>query len=109
MKQFLMQHIFKTGCQTSALHKNTPYEAWHGSKTSVNDMRIFGYLAYAHILGEEWRKLADKRKNCIMVGYNLYSKAYCIYDPITHEIIVRRDIIFYENSVLHKSTETKKC
>jgi hypothetical protein len=42
-----------------------------------------------------------------MVGYNLDSKGYQIYDPITHEILVRRDIIFYENSVLHKSTETK--
>jgi hypothetical protein len=48
---------------TNALHKKTPYEAWHGSNPSVNGLRIFGCLAYAHIPGEERRKLDDKRKN----------------------------------------------
>jgi hypothetical protein len=79
---------------TTALHKKTPYEACHGSKSSVNGLRIFDCLAYAHKPDEERRKLDDKSKKCIMVGYSLDSKGYQIYDPITHEILVRRDVIF---------------
>lgn len=35
----------------------TPYEKWYGRKPSVDHLRVFGCVAYAHIPDEERRKL----------------------------------------------------
>ena len=79
---------------TATLHKKTPYESWHGSKPSVGHSRVFGCLAYVHIPDEKRKKLDDKSKKCIMIRYSLDLKAYRLYDPSAHEIIISRDIIF---------------
>ncbi|MCO5549363.1 hypothetical protein L7F22_002833 [Adiantum nelumboides] len=36
-------------CPTCALKTITPYESWYDRKPSVSYLRVFGYLAYAHI------------------------------------------------------------
>ncbi|RVW73907.1 Retrovirus-related Pol polyprotein from transposon RE2 [Vitis vinifera] len=45
----------------------TPEEAWSGRKPAVDYFRIFGCIAYAHILDEKRRKLDNKREKCIFL------------------------------------------
>ena len=41
-------------------------------------MRVFGCVAYAHILDQLRKKLDSKGEKCIFVGYSDESKAYRI-------------------------------
>ena len=39
-----------------------------------------------------------KSKKRIFIGYSNESKGYRLYNPETHKLIVRRDVIFDESS-----------
>lgn len=54
---------------TSTLDGITPYEEWYEKKPNVNNFRVFGCLAYAHVLDKNRRKLDPKTKACIFVGW----------------------------------------
>ena len=68
----------------------TPYEAFYGTKPQVYHLRVFGYLAFAHILDARRKKLDDKTRKCVFVGYSSVSKAYKLYDPIKRETRLKR-------------------
>ncbi|MCO5591595.1 hypothetical protein L7F22_045584 [Adiantum nelumboides] len=59
-------------------------------------------LIVSHIDYEDPRpnrkKLDDKSRRCILVGYSDVSKAYKLYDPIKKESFTSRDVIFDENA-----------
>uniref|UniRef100_A0ACD6A031 Uncharacterized protein n=1 Tax=Avena sativa TaxID=4498 RepID=A0ACD6A031_AVESA len=74
----------------------TPYEAWHGKKPNVQHLKIFGCVAHVKKLGPGVDKLADRSVLGIFVGYEVGSKAYRVYDPITKRLHVTRDVIFEE-------------
>lgn len=43
------------------------------------------------------RKKLDKRSTkCVLLGVSEVSKAYRLFDPITHKIIISKDVIFDE-------------
>ncbi|MCO5557874.1 hypothetical protein L7F22_011446 [Adiantum nelumboides] len=82
-------------CPTRALKTITPYEAWYDKKPSVIYLRVFGYLAYAHIPQQLRGKLDDdKAVKCIFVGYSSGSKGYRLYSPAINKIFESRDVIF---------------
>ncbi|MCO5596690.1 hypothetical protein L7F22_050758 [Adiantum nelumboides] len=81
-------------CPTRALKTITPYESWYDRKPSVNYLRVFGCLAYAHIPQQLRGKLDDKAVKCIFVGYSSGSKGYRLYNPATNKIFESRDVIF---------------
>jgi hypothetical protein len=74
----------------------TPEEAWNGRKPSVHHFRVFGCLAFAHILDSQRTKLDNKSIKCIHLGVNEESKAYKLYDPEKKKIIISRDVVFEE-------------
>ncbi|MCO5603945.1 hypothetical protein L7F22_058102 [Adiantum nelumboides] len=63
-------------CPTRALKTITPYESWYDRIPSINYLRVFGCLAYAHIPQQLRGKLDDKAVKCIFVGYSSGSKGY---------------------------------
>ena len=69
-----------------------PKEAWSGRKHSVTHMRVFGCVAYAHVLDELRKKLDRKGEKCIFFGYSDESKAYKLYTPLTKKVIISRDL-----------------
>ena len=60
-----------------------PEEAWSGRKQGVNHMRVFGCVAYAHIIDKLRKKLDSKGEKCIFLGYYEDSKRYRLYNPST--------------------------
>ena len=76
-------------------------------------MRVFGCVAYAHILDQPWKKLDSKGEKCIFVGYSDESKAYRLYNPSTKKFIISRDLQFNEEEAwygsIEKTVNVKTC
>jgi hypothetical protein len=80
---------------TKALNSRTSYEAWHGRKSTVSHLRVFGYLTFAKELGHI-EKLDDRSTPGVFIGYTEGSKAYRILDPGTQRVRTTRDVVFDE-------------
>jgi hypothetical protein len=74
----------------------TPYELWTGAKPSVNHLRTFGCIAHVKVTRPNLKKLEDRSKVMVFVGYEPGSIAYKCYDPITKKVHVSRDVVFDE-------------
>ena len=74
----------------------TPEEKWSGRKPSLSYIRRFGCKAYMAIPAEKRRKLDDKAKKLVFVGYESGSKAYRLLDMTTDKIFISRDVHFIE-------------
>ncbi|KAF8391778.1 hypothetical protein HHK36_022012 [Tetracentron sinense] len=85
----------------------TPQEAWSGYKPSVSHLKIFGCIAYAQVLEAKRKKLDDRGKKCIFIGYSEESKAYKLYNPLTNKVVVSRDVIFSEEETWNWDKEEK--
>ncbi|GKV36358.1 hypothetical protein SLEP1_g44499 [Rubroshorea leprosula] len=83
---------------TKAVRNMTPYEAWWKRKPNVSSLRVFGCISYAMIASNDRTKMDQKSEKCIFVGYSCESKGYRLYNPITKKLIIRRDVVFDENS-----------
>jgi hypothetical protein len=80
---------------TKALNGRTPYEAWHGCKPVVSQLRVFGCLAFIKELGHVG-KLDDRSTPAVFIGYAEGSKAYRILDPETQRVRMAHDVVFNE-------------
>lgn len=90
---------------TRSLANLTSYECWFGKKPSVKHLKVFGCLAYVHVNDENRKKLDAKSEKCVFIGYSDHSKAYRFYNPISHKVVVSRDVIFDEG----ENWKSKKC
>ena len=61
---------------------STPEERWSNQKPSLDHIRIFGCVAYAHLTKEQRRDKIDPTSiRGILVGYTPTSRQYRIYNP----------------------------
>jgi len=82
---------------TFAVRSKTPEEAWSGIKPSVSHFRVFGCISHIHVPDNKRVKLDNKSRKCIFFGVSDESKAYRLFDPISHKIIISRDVVFEED------------
>ena len=75
----------------------TPLECWTGMKPDYSHLRVFGSLAFDYIPKFFRKKLDQKSKKVIFIGYEKDSKNYRLYDPETRKVSVGRNVIFAEN------------
>ena len=73
----------------------TPWELFNGTKPNVDNLRVFGAPAYAHVPDKLRSKLSSKSLKGTMVGYPANTKGYRILLP-DGRIIISRDVIFDE-------------
>ncbi|KAG8486726.1 hypothetical protein CXB51_020278 [Gossypium anomalum] len=83
---------------TKALEQKTLFEGWFRFKPSVEHLRVFGCLCYAHIPAVKRDKLLERAQPGILMGYSAVKKGYRILDPLTNKIQVSRDVIFDEHA-----------
>eukprot|EP01018_Ginkgo_biloba_P001301 Gb_29290 [translate_table: standard] len=96
---------------TKAVRNIIPEEAWSSRKPQVKHLRVYGSVAYVHILKEKRHKLEEKSLKCIFVGYSDVSKAYKLWDPEAKRVVISRDVIFgnrYRKRHLSIEFEDKK-
>jgi hypothetical protein len=102
------------GVLTSAYLKNrsphsslegaiTPEEAWSGHKPSIRHLRVFGCKVGVHIPQELRGTVDAKSWNGIHVGYSSSHQGYRIWNPSERKVVVSRDVIFHEASVLSRN------
>ena len=60
-------------------------------------MKIFGCLAYAHV---DDGKLEPRSMKCMFLGYKSGVKGYKLWCLETKKLVIRRDVIFYETSMI---------
>ena len=76
-------------------------------------MRVFGCVAYAHILDQLRKKLDSKGEKCIFIGYSEESKAYRLYNPSTKKFMISRDVHFIKEEAwdgsIEKTMNVKRC
>ena len=76
------------------LEWRTPYEALTGRVPDVSHFRVFGCRAWVH--NNKGKKLDAKSIPMIFVGYESGSKAYHLWDPKSHRIVISSDVQFNE-------------
>jgi hypothetical protein len=76
----------------------TPYELWTGSTPSVQHLRTFGCVAHVKVTTPHLKKLDDRSRRMIFVGYEPGSMAYRVYDPATRRVHISRDVVFDEGA-----------
>ena len=83
---------------TKEVKNKSPIEAWMEAKPSVKHLRIFGCIAYTLIPSQRLQKFNAKSGKCVLIGYNIESKAYKLFNPITKNVIVSRNVLFDEDA-----------
>ena len=83
-------------CPTKNVEGMTHFEAWHGKKPAVHHLKVFGCIAHIRNSSPHLKKVEDRSRKMIFIGYEAGSKAYRAYDPTTNRVHVSRDIVFDE-------------
>lgn len=82
-----------------ALDHQTPFEKWHGYKSDLSHLRIFGCRALIHIPSCHRKKLDVKAEEAIFVGYTEDPNGYYFRDArYPRRIIKSRDVTFFEDN-----------
>ena len=90
----------------AALDGKVAEEVWTGNEVDYSSLRVFGCLAYVHILSEERSKLDPKSRQCVFLRYRKGVKGSKFWDPTTNKVVISRDVVFDEKSML-KCTQGK--
>jgi hypothetical protein len=83
---------------TRSVDNKTPYEVWHGKIPNVSYLRVFGCVAHVKTARPQLKKLDDRSTPMVLMGYDVGSKAYKLFDPVSQRAHVSRDIVFDEDS-----------
>ncbi|KAI8119062.1 Retrovirus-related Pol polyprotein from transposon TNT 1-94 [Lucilia cuprina] len=75
----------------NARSTNTYHRIMEGSGNRIHDFEIFGSLSLVHIPKEKRKKLDQKAKYLIFVGYSDESKCLRFLDKNTNKITISRD------------------
>jgi hypothetical protein len=74
----------------------TSLELWYGKKLFVHHLKIFGSVMYVRNTRPNLKKLEDRGRRMIVVGYERGTKAYRVYDPATKKVTITHDLVFDE-------------
>jgi hypothetical protein len=85
-------------CPMKSVDGMTPFKAWHGRKSVVHHHRTFGCIVYVWNTTPHLKKLENRGRKMVFVGYESGSKAYHAYDLITKRVHVTRDVVFDEQA-----------
>jgi hypothetical protein len=81
---------------TCAVDDKTPYKLWHGKTPNLHYLRVFGCIAHVKMVRPHLKKLEDRSKKMVLLGYESGSKAYKVFDPLSQRVHVTRDVVFDE-------------
>ena len=71
-------------------------ELWSSQRLNISHLRVFGCLAWVHILKKRRHKLQPKSRAMIFIGYEPGSKGYQFWDTAHQHFEISRDVKFEE-------------
>ena len=84
----------KNRMPSSSIDNSTPYYLKFGEDPDLKHLRVFGCCAYMLVPPSHRKKLDDKSKRMIFIGYS--TMGYKLFDPETKRITVSRNVKFNE-------------
>nr|GMD40836.1 Retrovirus-related Pol polyprotein from transposon TNT 1-94 [Ipomoea batatas] len=81
---------------SAAINNQVPYQVLLKRVPQYQNLKDFGCLAYATIVSPK-SKLDARAKKCVFLGCATATKGYKVYDIVSKELFLSRDVIFYEN------------
>ena len=86
----------------------TPNELWFGVKPNMQDLKLFGCLAYAFVPVEKRSKLEQRARKATFVGYRDVHgyEAYRLFDSTKNTFFYSRIVKFDESPFLESTTPT---
>jgi hypothetical protein len=86
---------------TRSNSRKIPYEKNSGIKFDLIHLHMFGCRTFVHINNVNRRgKLDSKSSECIHLGYDLETKGYRLYNPITKEIFISQNFKFIDTLLI---------
>jgi hypothetical protein len=82
--------------RTKSVSGEILFEAWYGKRPAMHHLRTCGCVVHVRNTAPNLKKLNDRSKLMIFIGYEPGSKAYRVYDPVAKKVHVSRDIVFDE-------------
>lgn len=79
---------------STRLQNKTPWEAYHGTKPDVSNLRPFYCDVYVLSSTVNRKKLDPRAKKLKFIGFERGTKGYKCYDPKTRQITISRDVRF---------------
>jgi hypothetical protein len=81
---------------TTIVHGMIFEEKLISKKLDVLHLRVFGYIAYVHVLNEKTSKIDPKVDKCIFIGYSLKQKGYRCFNSSIRKLQVSKNVVFDE-------------
>ncbi|KAJ9546309.1 hypothetical protein OSB04_018852 [Centaurea solstitialis] len=81
---------------SSVLNGKSPYELMYGFAPVLDHLRNFGCLSFAMVPNVS-DKFSSRSEKCVFLGYCNSKKGYKLYSLDTKQILISRDVKFYEN------------
>jgi hypothetical protein len=92
---------------THTIGWHTPHELWNmGHVLDVSYFRIFGCKAFVYVPEDKRKKLDPKVIEMMLIGYELGSKGYRLWNSSTQAIILSHDVMFDKCSFPSKESST---
>ncbi|KAE9586232.1 putative RNA-directed DNA polymerase [Lupinus albus] len=79
------------------LSNHSPYEELYQKLPNIKHLRVFGCLCFASTFVSHRSKLDPRSRKCVFLGFKLGTKGYILLDIITNEILISRNVLFYEH------------
>ena len=98
---FLLSSNYVLNRTISSTSTKTPFELFFGRKPNLNNLRVIGCRAYAHVPDAIRKKLDAKATPCWLVGYGEATKGWILWDPVKRVFITSRDVTFNEKLLIN--------
>lgn len=87
-------------CPSTAIGMKTLEELWSGHPPSLENLRVFGCVAYAHI---NQGKLDPRALKCMFLGYPQGVKGFRLWcmEKGQPRVLISRDVVFRESEMYH--------
>lgn len=79
------------------LNEKTPFELLYDHPPSLEQLRVYEYLCYAHNLETHGDKFASRSRKCVFLGYPYGKKGWRLYDLEKEVVFTSHDVLFQED------------
>jgi hypothetical protein len=94
---------------TKILNNKSSYEVLYNEVPDLSSLKVFGCLSYASTLPVNRHKFDSRAKKCAFLGYKAGIKGFVLTDFHTSEILISRNVKFFDMEFPFHSSKSYCC